>query len=124
VNSVRTGLLKIQSLTEEQAVYLPEMSVWWGLSSIGVNRDIFSDTTLTDAASFCQCCGATLHLPSTVCFWRKFFFQQNSVPPHYHNVSNFLNDHFPGSLIVLWVRAKHPSLCPYLIFLRHLWETI
>ena len=120
VNSVRTGLLRFDSWTEERAVYLPGMSEWWGMSSIQVNRDIFSDTTVTNAASFCQCCGATLHLPSTVCFWRKFSFQQNARPPPYHNVSNFLNDHFPGSSIVHWVKAKYPSLCPYLIFLTHL----
>jgi hypothetical protein len=107
-------------LNRRTRVYLPGMSVWWCLCSIGVNTDIFSDTTLTDAVSFCQCCEATLHLPSTVCFRRNVFFQQNAVPPHYHNLSNFLNDHFPGSSLVHWVKAKYPSLCPYLMFFRHL----
>lgn len=95
------GLLKIDRWTEEWAYF-------------------FSDTALTDVVSFCQCCWATLHLPSTVCFWRKFFFQQNAVSPHYHNVSNFLNDHSPGSSIVHCVKAKYLSLCPYLMFLRYL----
>ena len=41
VNSVRNGLLIIDSWREKWVVYLLGMSVWWGLSSIRVNRGIF-----------------------------------------------------------------------------------
>lgn len=39
------GYWKLTAVTEEWAVYLPGMSVWWGLSSIGAKMDIFSDNS-------------------------------------------------------------------------------
>jgi hypothetical protein len=57
-------------VTEERAVNLPGVSMWYGLSSRGLMGHV-SLKQMSPVLPTYQCCGTKIYLPLTVCFWRN-----------------------------------------------------
>jgi hypothetical protein len=80
----------------DKAVYLPRLSVWFGVSSRGVVEPFFFEGTVTGAAYLNMLQESIVPAVRQLYVYEDMWYEQDRAPPHYRrDIRVYLDNTFP-----------------------------